>query len=71
MQEMYKILEELQATALTPDQMALVKRLANTCGSNAQNVKNEILSLIDLEVNTDTVDVNEIKSIIMRAGNDI
>ena len=70
MRGMYEILESLHATALTPDQKALVKELANVCGTSVQDMKNEINHLIDLEADGDTIRVDEVRAIIFKAGTD-
>ena len=71
MMKVDEIIQALQKTNLTPEQSVLVKQLANTSGSNVRDIKSEILFLLEQESRGDTIKVDEVKSIIARAGNDL
>ena len=71
MKQISEIIEKLQSTALTPEQAALVKQLANMSGSYAKNIKDEIYFLLEQETSGDSIKVDDVKAIIARAGSEL
>lgn len=71
MMQISEIIEALQNTSLTQEQAMLVKQLANTSGTCAKNIKDEINFLLEQEADGDMIRVDVVKELIARAGNEL
>ncbi len=66
------IIKELQGTALTEKQAALLKELSNTLGSSSKVLKNEIAQLVEIKRGSRSeMSIEEFLDILFSAGNEI
>lgn len=69
MRSVDEILNDLQHTALNVNQSILLKELCNTLGSVQTQLKEEIIGALDEKAGgQDTIAIDDIKTIIIRAG---
>ena len=69
MRSVDEILNDLQHTALNANQSILLKELCNTLGSVQAQLKEEIIGTLDEKAGgQDTIAIDDIKTIIIRAG---